>query len=155
MTRTLTFTLLAFFVSALLVPALVSTKVQAATLCYSDVECDSYAGYTCKEIGTKAGGMGVCKKPGEAVGLFDNPLQAESLAELLMTVFRGVVRVMTILLVPAFVFVGFQFAAAQGKPESISKARMNLMWTVIGAAILLGAEGIAAVIDATARSLAP
>jgi len=104
--------------------------------------------------------MGVCESPRvvndtNGSNLFDNPLNADSLPELLMTVLRGIVRVLALLLVPAFVYVGFKFAAARGNTEELSKARAALMWTVIGAAILLGAEGIAGVIEATARSLAP
>lgn len=92
---------------------------------------------------------------GDTVGVFDNPLEAKSLTDLLMSVLRVIVRVVGVFLVLAFVFIGFQFVVAQGNVEALSKARTNLMWTAIGAAILLGAEGIALVIEATARSLAP
>lgn len=91
----------------------------------------------------------------KGTGIFDNPLNACSIMDLLLSVLRGVVRIAGIFLVLAFVFIGFQFAAAQGSGEAIEKARRNLTWTVIGAAILLGAEGIAAVIEATGRSLTP
>lgn len=155
MTRTLTLPLLAIFLLALFAPVLVPSTAQADTLCYSNFECDTDAGYSCKELGTRAEGMGVCKKAGEAGGLFDNPLKAKSLTELLMSVLQGVVRIAGVFLVLAFVYVGFQFAVAQGNTEKLTKAREALLWTVVGAAILLGAEGIAVVIGSTASSLAP
>jgi hypothetical protein len=91
----------------------------------------------------------------QSTGLFDNPLESDSLLELFAKILRAIVRIAAIALVFAFVWVGFQFAAAQGNTESLSKARNALLWTVIGAAIILGAEGIAAVIGSTAATLAP
>lgn len=91
----------------------------------------------------------------EARGLFDNPLQSGSLIELFGKILQAVVRIAAVLLIFAFVWVGFQFAAAQGNTEKLSKARMALLWTVVGAAIILGAEGIAMIIGATAATLAP
>ncbi len=88
-------------------------------------------------------------------GLFDNPLESDSLLELFGKIVQTVVRIAAVLLIFAFVWVGFQFAAAQGNTEKLSKARMALLWTVVGAAIILGAEGIAMVIGATAATLAP
>jgi hypothetical protein len=135
------------------------TSSAQVTLCRTTFDCPTGRDLICDDVGSQAGGMGVCRTPQQAAdakpGVFDNPLEADSLMELLLTVIRGIVRIASIFLVLAFVFIGFQFAAAQGKPEAISKARNMLLWTAIGAAILLGAEGIAAIIDATARSLAP
>jgi hypothetical protein len=52
------------------------------------------------------------------------------------------------------VYVGFQFVAAQGNEEKLRTARNALIWTIIGGAVLLGAEVIMRVIQATANSLA-
>lgn len=88
-------------------------------------------------------------------GILQNPLNACSLIELLEAVLAGVVRIGALFLVLAFVWIGFQFAAAQGNDEKLSKARSALMWTVIGAAILLGAEVIKDLIVGTVSSVTP
>jgi hypothetical protein len=88
-------------------------------------------------------------------GAIQNPLKADSLTKLLLAFVRGVVRIGAIALLIFLVYVGFQFVAAQGAEEKIRDARNALIWTVIGGAILLGAEAIMAVIEATANSLAP
>lgn len=51
------------------------------------------------------------------------------------------------------VYCGFLFVAAQGNEEKLGQARTALMWTVIGAIILLGAATIEAVISNTVSSL--
>jgi hypothetical protein len=88
-------------------------------------------------------------------GALNNPLQACSLMELLMAFMKGVVRLGAIALLVFLVYVGFTFVAAQGNEEKLRTARTSFMWTVIGGAILLGAEAIMRVIEATANSFAP
>lgn len=141
-----------FFLIALFTPA----GASAAVLCFTDFECPD-GPYTCEDVGSYAGGMGICRSSEiqEEGGVLKNPLKSDSLIDLFLTVLRGVVRVLSVFLVVAFVYVGYQFAAAQGNSEKLSQARMSLLWTVVGAAILLGAEGIAHVITATGASLAP
>ncbi len=51
------------------------------------------------------------------------------------------------------VFVGYEFVAAQGAPEKIKEARGMLLWTVVGALVLLGAQAIAMGIQATVTAL--
>lgn len=82
-----------------------------------------------------------------------NPLQAESLEELIADILHAVVQLGAIALVLALVWTGFLFVQAQGNEEKIRSARGALMWTVIGGLLLLGAEAIAQVIRATAESL--
>jgi hypothetical protein len=51
------------------------------------------------------------------------------------------------------VFVGYKFVAAQGEPGELSKAKTMLMWTLIGALVLLGAKAISSGLLATVQSL--
>jgi len=51
------------------------------------------------------------------------------------------------------VYCGFLFVMAQGKEAEITKAKDALMWTVIGALILLGAVVIQSVITGTVNAL--
>lgn len=82
-----------------------------------------------------------------------NPLGVNSLTQLISVVLHTVVQLGTIVLLLALVWVGFLFVAAQGNDEKISAARSALMWTVIGGLILLGAEVIAQVVQATVAGL--
>ncbi|MGB4076431.1 MAG: hypothetical protein WBK28_01870 [Minisyncoccia bacterium] len=82
-----------------------------------------------------------------------NPLNADSLQELLTVILRALVSIGSILLVLALVWVGFLFVFAQGQEEKIRDARNALMWTVVGGLLLLGAEAIALVIEATVGQL--
>jgi len=88
-------------------------------------------------------------------GILNNPIASESIVELLTAFVRGVVRIAAIFLVLAFVWVGFKFTAAQGNTEKLSEARTLFLWTVVGAAILLGAELIAGVVESTVQSISP
>ncbi|MCI0597844.1 hypothetical protein L0Y34_02130 [Candidatus Parcubacteria bacterium] len=87
-------------------------------------------------------------------GALENPLQNHgSLQELLLTFLEGVVMLGAIALLLALVYVGFLFVKARGNEQELKDARRALVWTVIGGLILLGAEGIALILEATALSL--
>jgi uncharacterized membrane protein YqhA len=82
-----------------------------------------------------------------------NPLQATSLTQLLQEVLSYVVEIGSIFLTLMLIFVGFQFVAARGDAEKLTKARSALLWTVIGGLLLLGAAALAAAIAATVQAL--
>jgi hypothetical protein len=87
-------------------------------------------------------------------GTLQNPLNnINSLPQLLQTILHALVELGAILLVIMLVWVGFLFVSAQGNAEKLSSARSALLWTVIGGLILLGAEAISQVIQATVQAL--
>lgn len=51
------------------------------------------------------------------------------------------------------IWAGFQFVTAQGNEKKITDAKQNLLWSLIGAGILLGAAGISVVVENTVRAL--
>lgn len=51
------------------------------------------------------------------------------------------------------VYVGYLFVVARGNPGEIEAARKALLWTLIGALILLGAKAIAIGIQQTVQAL--
>ncbi len=53
----------------------------------------------------------------------------------------------------AILWSGFLFVKAQGKEKEITDARNRLQWTVIGLAVILGANVIVRIIEATIKSL--
>ena len=92
--------------------------------------------------------------PGQDSGTILNPLNNIcNLTDLLNAILQGVVELGSVALVFMLVWVGFLFVAAQGNAEKIQSARSALMWTVIGGLVLLGAEAISQVIQATVATL--
>lgn len=91
--------------------------------------------------------------PGGTVQLL-NPLGANgTLPGLLMSILAFVVRIGTFVVIFMLVYVGYLFVAARGAPAKIAEAKSALLWTVVGALILLGAQAIAAGIQATVQSI--
>ena len=90
---------------------------------------------------------------GDGTGLV-NPLKNIcSFEDLLKVILEAVVRIGFIFVTLALIWVGFKFVAAQGREEELRSAKAALLWTVIGALILLGIQAIATVIQETATSL--
>ncbi len=58
-----------------------------------------------------------------------------------------------VLVILSFIYSGFMYVMAQGKPGDIEKANRALLYTAIGAAILLGAKVLTTVIENTVNSL--
>ena len=53
----------------------------------------------------------------------------------------------------AIIYSGFLFVKAQGNPEQLTKAKSTLLYTLIGAALLLGAFVIAQAIGSTVEEI--
>jgi hypothetical protein len=82
-----------------------------------------------------------------------NPINSDNLAGLVKTILEGILKIGIPVIALAIIYSGFLFVAAQGNPEKISDARRSLMYTLIGAAILLGSWAIAQLITETVRAL--
>lgn len=82
-----------------------------------------------------------------------NPLEADTLEKFLMDILDFVIRIGTVAVILMLVFVGYKFVAAQGKPTEIEEAKKMLLWTVLGALILLGAKAISLAIQDTVKAL--
>lgn len=90
-------------------------------------------------------------QPGQLVNLL--PEGWCSPQAVLAKVLSLLVQIGSIILVLALVWTGFKFVAAQGNEEEIRNARSSLMWVVVGGLLLLGAQTIALLIEATIQSL--
>ena len=116
------------------------------------------SGGTVNTTGNQSGGtVNVSNPPSGSSGTnatLMNPLKAgTSLEQLLMDILAFIIRIGTIVVIFMVVYVGYMFVVAQGKPEEIKKARTALLWTVIGALILLGAQAIATGIKETVQAI--
>jgi len=110
-------------------------------------------GNTIDTTGSSLGQTGNTIPSGTSVTLI-NPLgTGATLNSLLTSILEFVVRIGSIVVVLMLVFVGYKFVVAQGKEADIREARTMLLWTIVGALILLGAEAIAKGIEATVQAL--
>jgi hypothetical protein len=83
-----------------------------------------------------------------------NPLQGgTSLESFLNTILSFVIRIGAIVVVLMLVYVGYLFVVAQGSDSKLTEARKALLWTIIGALILLGAQAISLGIQSTVQAL--
>ncbi len=76
-----------------------------------------------------------------------------SLEGLLLKLFEIVLYVGVPLVAFFLIWSGFMFVSAQGNPEKIETAKSRLVWTIIGAVLLLGAWTISQAIKGTIEDI--
>lgn len=82
-----------------------------------------------------------------------NPLGVNSFQELVKKLLDAAIIIGIPIAVLFIVFAGFKFVLARGNPEALKIARRNLLWTIVGIAIFIGASLIAGVITSTLHQL--
>ncbi len=85
----------------------------------------------------------------------DNPSTVDNVQDLLEALLNLAVQVGVPILVIAIIYVGFLFVQAQGNETKLADAKKAFFWTVIGAAIVLGAFVISTAIQNTVDQLTP
>lgn len=87
-------------------------------------------------------------------GTICNPVpNITSVPGLIQTILVGLIKIGIPVIALAVVYCGFLFVAARGNSEKLTKAKDALLYTLIGAAILLGSWAIAQMISATVTGL--
>lgn len=158
------FFILALSLSFLALAPLAQAQTNTGNTCNPNVASTCPTGYICQATGGGAN-AGICVQSGptntgtppastgQSITLL-NPLNSgTSLPDLLAEILQFVVRIGTVVVVLMVIYVGFKFVMARGEPGAITEARQALLWTVVGALILLGAQAIATAIQATAYAL--
>lgn len=84
--------------------------------------------------------------------IFTSPVQGD-LYDFLIKILNAVVFILFPFIVLMIVYTGFLFVTAQGNTTKITQAREALVWTVVGAVVVLGAKAIALAIEATVEGL--
>lgn len=149
--RHLIFVAILFF--SLAPSALAATQTNPGTTCTPGGACLTGSGRqgtynascVCQQTQTNPGATGIT---------LINPLSAgTSLESFLMKILEIVIRVGTIVVILMVVYVGFMFVTARGEPGKLTTARQALLWTVVGALILLGAQAIAIGIKSTVSAI--
>ena len=90
-------------------------------------------------------------------GKICNPLAnsgINSIPELIKTFLDGALKIGIPIIALAIIYSGFLFVFARGNSEKLTKAKDSLLYTIIGAAILLGSWAIAKMIEVTITGLA-
>jgi hypothetical protein len=94
------------------------------------------------------------QNPNCAEGTICNPIPSvDSVPELIRIFLEGALKIGIPVVALAVIYSGFLFVAARGNPEKLNKAKDALLYTLIGAAILLGSWAIAELISATVVEL--
>jgi hypothetical protein len=83
-----------------------------------------------------------------------NPIPGtDSVYALIKILLHGVLIIGMPIVALAIIYCGFLFVAARGKPNEIEKAKSSFIYTLVGAAILMGAWAIAQIITNTVLAL--
>ena len=78
-----------------------------------------------------------------------NTLGVTTIQDLLAKIINAMVLIATPIIVIMLIYSGFLFVQASGNEEKLGKAKTTLMYTLIGAAVILGAKGISFAIQNT------
>ena len=84
---------------------------------------------------------------------FENPIAAGNLYDLLVAILNSIIYIVFPVVVMMIIYTGFLFVSAQGNPAKLEEARRALLWTIIGAIIILGSKALALAIQATVRNI--
>ena len=88
-----------------------------------------------------------------ASGKICPPISVTSINDFIKIILQGAIKIGIPIIALAIIYSGFLFVKARGNPEQIKEAKNSLLYTLIGAAILLGAWGIAQLISNTILAL--
>lgn len=83
----------------------------------------------------------------------ENPISSNTINEFIVKILEGILKIGLPIIALAVIYCGFLFVAARGNPEKISKAKDALLYTLIGAGVLLGSWAIAELISDTVSAL--
>ena len=82
-----------------------------------------------------------------------NPLKFDTISQFLDAMLGAVVTIATPIVILMIVYSGFLFVKAQGNPEKLTDAKRAIMWTIIGAVIVLGAFVLSSAIGGTVNQI--
>ncbi len=89
----------------------------------------------------------------EGVTTITNPIGVDNLNDFIKKLLEGLIKIGIPIIAIAIIYSGFLFVTAQGKPQAIEQAKRAFLYTLIGAAILLGSWALAQLISDTVLQL--
>ncbi|MEK9175016.1 MAG: pilin [Patescibacteria group bacterium] len=72
-----------------------------------------------------------------------NPLGVASFAELVKNLADAVTKIAIPFVVVFLIYAGFLFVSARGNEKQLTNAKEIFKWTIIGAAVIVGADALA------------
>lgn len=90
---------------------------------------------------------------GNTSGQFQNPLTSQSFEALVQSLAQWVVAIALPIVAIFIIYSGFLFVTAGGNQSKIDAAKTTFYWTIIGAAIVVGAWALATAIVNFAKGL--
>lgn len=83
----------------------------------------------------------------------ENPLKAQSFTELINSVLEVIIAIGVPIAALFFVYAGFEFVTSQGDPKKLDTAKSMFFWTCVGTALIVGANVVLTILEATINSL--
>ena len=78
-----------------------------------------------------------------------NPIKYKNIPDLIKAILDVIVQISVPVVAVLIIYSGFLYVTAQGNEEKLKVAHRALMWTLVGAAVLLGASVLSGVIAGT------
>lgn len=100
--------------------------------------------------------MAIKLEAGTGVGpvtVIDNPIKSNTVAELLNSILEIVVEIGIVVVTMGIIYAGFLYVTARGDRSKVTNAHQAFYYTIIGAAVVLGAFAILKVISDTAEQV--
>lgn len=86
-------------------------------------------------------------------GKICNPITQTTINGFIKTILEGILKIGIPIIALAIIYSGFLFVTAQGNTEKLTKAKNALLFSIVGAALVLGAWALAQLISETVLSL--
>ena len=86
--------------------------------------------------------------------LFENPIEYNTLEEVLFGLLNGIITILIPIIVIGIVYIGFRMVlAAQEKSAKYTELKNAFIWSLVGLFLILGGKGILSVIQNTVGGL--
>lgn len=82
-----------------------------------------------------------------------NPLKFNTVFELLDALLAALILIVFPIVVLLIVYTGFLFVTAQGNSSKLDAAKKALLWTIVGALVVLGSRALSLAIRATVEEV--
>lgn len=143
-----------FFISLVAIFSLVALPVHKTFATHqSDHDIDENggggAGGGSASAGTATAGIPTVKPE-----YLKNPIKVNSITDFIKTILDFVLKIGVPIVAFFIIYSGFQFVVARGNAEKLESAKRMFIYTLIGAAILMGAWVIAQIIGETISQIA-
>jgi hypothetical protein len=88
-----------------------------------------------------------------SVTFLKNPLKVTSITDFIKALLDTVIKIAIPIIALAIIYSGFLFVSARGNGEKLETAKRTFIYTLAGAAILLGAWALATIVSDTVSAI--